>query len=173
MGDLNAGALFRQQAKSRGGAQTKFCDGKILVAGESPPLRNNNSCQHRLARIVFECGDKTIAVGEPLCTVIRGGKYFRGIILGMEILNLVLDFFLIVLSLWMISLVTGYGGVLGKSFTVIGWGSFILGIAHLTETLMIRAFEIPNNLVEFSHRIIVLVGFALVVIGFRMFVRGK
>ena len=92
----------------------------------------------------------------------------------MEILNLVLDFF--PYRTFPLDDFTGdriYGGVLGKSFTVIGWGSFILGIAHLTETLMIRAFEIPNNLVEFSHRIIVLVGFALVVIGFRMFVRGK
>jgi len=35
-GESNAGALRSQQAESRGSAQTKFFDGKTLVAGDSP-----------------------------------------------------------------------------------------------------------------------------------------
>lgn len=44
--DSNDGAIFCEYAKSRGGAQTNFCDGKNLVEGKSSPrhlrvLKNN------------------------------------------------------------------------------------------------------------------------------------
>lgn len=91
----------------------------------------------------------------------------------MEIINLVLDFVLIAMSIWMLTIVTGYGGDIGRAFTVIGWGAFILGIAHLVETITFEVFGLSQFAVELSHRLIVIVGFALVVIGFQMFVQKK
>ena len=40
--DENGGAMFCQQTKPRAGAQTNFCDGKNLVAGESLLLRQES-----------------------------------------------------------------------------------------------------------------------------------
>ena len=91
----------------------------------------------------------------------------------MEIINFALDITLIALAIWMLQIVMGYGGVIGKAFTVIGWGAFILGIAHLVETVMFKGFGLDQDVVELSHRLIVFVGFALVVVGFKMFVRNK
>ncbi len=91
----------------------------------------------------------------------------------MEIINLILDFVLILMSIWMLTIVTGYGGSIGQAFTVIGWGAFILGIAHLVETITFEVFGFSQFAVELSHRLIVIAGFALVVIGFQMFVQKK
>lgn len=91
----------------------------------------------------------------------------------MEIINLVLDFVLIAMSVWMLTIVTGYGGYIGRSFRVIGWGAFILGIAHLVETITFEVFGFSQFVVELSHRIIIVVGFALIIIGFQMFVQKK
>jgi len=91
----------------------------------------------------------------------------------METMNLVLDIILIVASVWMVAIVTGYGGVIGKAFTVIAWGAIILGLAHFIETITFKVFGLPQDLVELSHRLIVLFGFMLIVLGFRMFVREK
>jgi len=91
----------------------------------------------------------------------------------METLNLILDFVLIIASVWMVTIVAGYGGMIGKAFTLIGWGAIILGIAHFVETITFKLLGLSPELVELTHRLIVLAGFMLIVFGFRMFVRQK
>jgi len=94
----------------------------------------------------------------------------------MEILSMVnfaLDITLIIMSFWMLTLVMGYGGAIGRAFNMVGIGAVILGFAHLTETIILKVFGFGHGTVEFSHRFLVFIGFSLMIIGFRMFIKNK
>jgi hypothetical protein len=86
----------------------------------------------------------------------------------METANLILDIVLIAASIWMIVVIRGLGGIVGRTLTMITAGAVVLGLAHVSETIvfdMVMGLEIA--LIEFLHRIIVLLGFVLLVVGFR------
>lgn len=91
----------------------------------------------------------------------------------MENINLILDLVLLGIAMWTTSIVTGYGGFIGKAFNYIGWGVVILGIAHLLETVMFRAFGVETEIVEFVHRLIILAGFLLIIHGFKLFIKKE
>ncbi len=82
----------------------------------------------------------------------------------IQITNIVLDIILIVASIWMVVTVRGIGGVMGKTLTYIVVGTVILGIAHLVATLTGTLFGAWNGTI---HRAFVLVGFVVLVFGFR------
>jgi hypothetical protein len=84
--------------------------------------------------------------------------------------NFVLDFVLIVASLWMLFTVRGLGGVVGQSFNLIIAGVVVLGVAHLVATLLPQVMGWDSSfgaLNQFIHRLIVLLGFALTAFGFQ------
>ena len=86
----------------------------------------------------------------------------------MEILNLILDLSLVGASIWMVFIVRGIGGIVGKTLNIITIGAVILGLAHITETTI--AYLVPGlafEVGEFIHRLMVFVGFVLLVFGFR------
>ena len=87
----------------------------------------------------------------------------------MEMLNLILDFVLVFLSVWMIITVRSstLGGVIGNTMTFLTLGAVFLGIAHLAETVTFEVLEMDAVLVESLHRVIVLVGFGLMIVGFQ------
>lgn len=90
-------------------------------------------------------------------------------VMGVSTINLILDFVLVIASIWMVITVRGIGGIVGRSLTLIVAGAIVLGIAHLVATFAgpdnLKLFDGPtNNLV---HRLIVLGGFVLLVFGFR------
>ena len=86
----------------------------------------------------------------------------------MEIVNLALDLCLVGASFWMITIVRGFGGIVGRTLNIITIGAVVLGIAHITETII--AYLIPSRPVEigeFIHRLLVFTGFVMLVMGFR------
>lgn len=85
---------------------------------------------------------------------------------GLSLGNFIMDFVLVAAAIWMVLVVRGVGGVMGRTLTLIVIGAIILGFAHLIATLMAPVFNdaVLNN---FVHRVIVLVGFLLLVAGFR------
>lgn len=86
----------------------------------------------------------------------------------MEIVNLALDLCLVGASFWMITIVRGFGGIVGRTLNIITIGAVVLGIAHITETII--AYLIPSMPVEigeFIHRLLVFTGFVMLVMGFR------
>lgn len=91
----------------------------------------------------------------------------------MENINLIFDLLLLAMATWMTSIVTGYGGFIGRAFNLIGWGVIVLGMAHLAETVMFRAFGVDTEMVEFLHRLIILIGFVLIIKGFRLFIKKE
>ena len=84
----------------------------------------------------------------------------------MEQMNLVLDFILIAASIWMIVSIKNLGGMFGKSYVNIAWGSILLGLAHAIETVTFEMLQWDIVLVELIHRLIVLAGFVLIICGF-------
>jgi hypothetical protein len=85
----------------------------------------------------------------------------------MSNVNFVLDFVLVAAAIWMVLAVRGLGGVVGKTLNLITIGAIVLGLAHLLATLQHRMFPIEASLESFIHRMIVLVGFVLLVFGFQ------
>jgi hypothetical protein len=79
--------------------------------------------------------------------------------------NLVLDIILVGASIWMVATVSGLGGIVGRTLSLITVGAVVLGLAHLLATLMHRFVPMESSLEGFIHRLIVLAGFVLLVIG--------
>ncbi|MEO5660121.1 MAG: hypothetical protein ABIQ90_10025 [Polaromonas sp.] len=80
-----------------------------------------------------------------------------------------LDGILILTSIWMAILASrlSLGGALGKTVGLVVWGAIVLGLAHATETTFDLVFDMPTPLNEFTHRLIILVGFVLLSAGLR------
>lgn len=89
----------------------------------------------------------------------------------MENINLVLDGILIAISLWTVFVVRKFGGLIGAALGYLTWGLVVLGIAHALETFTFEGLDWAVDMVEFSHRIIVLIGFLLLAVAFRKFQR--
>jgi hypothetical protein len=89
--------------------------------------------------------------------------------MSLRIVNVLLDLSLVGASIWMVFIVRGIGGLVGKTLTIITIGAIVLGLAHISET----AFDyfwpafFAGDVGEFVHRSIVVTGFILLVFGFR------
>lgn len=84
------------------------------------------------------------------------------------LLNLVLDIVLVLASIWMVFTIRGLGGIVGRTLTFIVIGTVILGAAHLQATLTDDFFIIGDTDYDNTvHRLVVLVGFVFLVVGFR------
>ena len=77
-------------------------------------------------------------------------------------INVILDIILVIASIWMLMTIRGIGGIMGRTLSFI----VILGIAHLLATLMGPLVNdgALNNVI---HRVIVLIGFVFLALGFR------
>ena len=84
-------------------------------------------------------------------------------------INYVFDIILVLAGIWMVWLARGVGGIMGRTLAFIVVGALITGSAHLIATLTTGWFKTAEG-VSYDgsvHRIIVLVGFVFLVIGFR------
>jgi hypothetical protein len=84
-------------------------------------------------------------------------------------LNVILDVVLIVAAVWMVITVRGLGGVIGRGLNLITIGALILGVAHLLATGLLSPGLVTWDSAThgFVHRVVVLVGFLVLVFGFR------
>ncbi len=69
----------------------------------------------------------------------------------------------------MVFVVRGLGGVIGKGLNWITIGALVLGIAHLLDTFMraVIGASLDAATYSFIHRIVVLAGFVILVVGFQ------
>lgn len=86
-----------------------------------------------------------------------------------EFFNTFMDIVLLLVSFWMAATARkmNMGGAVGKTISLVVYGAVVLGLAHLTETLVSTIYDIPNEINEMIHRVIVLIGFVLLTIGLR------
>lgn len=82
-----------------------------------------------------------------------------------------LDFILIVAGVWMAFTARRLqmSGVMGATVRQVAIGAVILGFAHLIETLMFHLLDLPAEVNELVHRVIILVGFVFITNGLRQF----
>lgn len=87
----------------------------------------------------------------------------------MEYLSFLVDFILLFGGLLAMRYARMIGGSIGhNSIQYMAGGFFMFGIAHLTETILATFFpEVSLEMLEMSHRIIVLIGFGLLLTGYR------
>ena len=84
----------------------------------------------------------------------------------MELFIQILDYVLIGAAIWAIFVARGMGGLIGRAFGFMMWGMILLGIAHISETITFEMLKWDIDLVELVHRLIVLAGFVLLIMGF-------
>lgn len=82
-------------------------------------------------------------------------------------LQTILDIILILAAVWMIVIVRGLGGIIGRAMTFLTAGALVTGFAHGIATFKLINLESIGVDSGSTHRIIVLVGFLLLVIGFQ------
>jgi hypothetical protein len=86
----------------------------------------------------------------------------------MKIIALIIDLSLVGISLWMVTIVRGFGGIVGRTMTTITIGAIVLGLAHISETALDYFVPTLNaDLGEVIHRVIVFTGMFLIAWGFR------
>jgi hypothetical protein len=88
---------------------------------------------------------------------------------SLELFNTTMDFILLLVSFWMALTARkmNMGGAVGKTISLVVYGAVVLGLAHLTETILSGFFNVPNEANELVHRAIVLLGFILLTVGLR------
>jgi hypothetical protein len=88
-----------------------------------------------------------------------------------KIVNYILDVVLVVASIWMVITVRGLGGIVGRSLNLVTAGAVILGIAHMLSSILKATTLLGQSqngpLESMIHRLIVLVGFVVLAVGFR------
>jgi hypothetical protein len=87
--------------------------------------------------------------------------------MDLKIANYVLDGLLVIASIWMLLSVRGVGGIVGQTLNLIIIGAVILGLAHVIADVGPLLIKIDATTNQFIHRLIVLIGFVLVALGFR------
>ncbi len=90
-----------------------------------------------------------------------------------QVITFILDIVLIGGSIWTVIAIRGLGGEIGKSLGTVTAGAVVLGLAHIIETLTFELGILTTEANEIVHRLIVLSGFALLVIGFNRIARLK
>lgn len=87
--------------------------------------------------------------------------------MDLSTVNLIFDFVLVGASIWMVLVVRGIGGIIGQTMNLIVAGAIVLGLAHLIATFGLSVVHLEGSLNNLIHRLIVLLGFVLLVMGFR------
>lgn len=84
--------------------------------------------------------------------------------MSAKTLSVILDVILVLAAVWMIVSVRGLGGIVGRTVGFIVVGALITGLAHLFATVSAGWFDAYDGVI---HRIVVLIGFMFLVVGFR------
>jgi glucose dehydrogenase len=58
------------------------------------------------------------------------------------------------------------GGQLARGLRILMAGVMVLGLAHLVETVLFSVFNVGLEFNEIAHRLLVVFGFVLIILGF-------
>lgn len=89
----------------------------------------------------------------------------------MDLITLSFDILIALLSIWVLVKLKGFGGVIGKSLNMVGYGIITIGVSQFIETIGLYflgdAGMSTVEIVHFFHRLVLLTGMLLVFFGFR------
>lgn len=86
---------------------------------------------------------------------------------------MVFDILIFLLSLWVLYKLLGYGGIIGRSLSLIGYGIVIIGFSQMVETIGLIFVDSNVFDVHIVHRSILAIGFLLVALGFKNLMEKK
>jgi hypothetical protein len=113
----------------------------------------------------YDAGSQSFAIA--LCQ----GLLPKGANMPYPTVNLILDVVLVLAAIWMVITVRGLGGIVGRSLNLVTIGAVILGMAHLLSTILKRTTLLGESvnapLESMVHRLVVLVGFIVLAVGFQ------
>lgn len=70
--------------------------------------------------------------------------------------------------IYIFTLVSGYGGKIGQSFRMIGWGVILMGVSHFVETISTHFLMMQeNNFMSLVYHSIASLSFVIVAYGFK------
>ena len=84
-----------------------------------------------------------------------------------------MDVVIVIMSLWVLEMLVGYGGIIGGALRTIGIGTVIIGVGQLVETIMSHWFGVNVITTEFVHRLLLITGFIFIVWGYRSLMMKK
>lgn len=84
-----------------------------------------------------------------------------------QIFDLIFFTILVASSIGLFILLRGYGGLIGKYFEIIGWGSLVFGFSRILEKFFSQFFEGIYPLTLLVH-FLEAVSFLLILYGFRL-----
>lgn len=85
----------------------------------------------------------------------------------MEITTAAFDIVIAATSLWVLSKLIGYGGLIGDSLAKVGYGLIFIGFSQIVETIGILFFDSNVFDVHFINRSLLIIGFGFVAWGFK------
>ncbi|MFA6408434.1 MAG: hypothetical protein WCW36_03140 [Candidatus Paceibacterota bacterium] len=85
----------------------------------------------------------------------------------MENITVVFDVVIAFTSLWVLSKLVGYGGVIGDSLAKVGYGIVFIGFSQIVETIGLVLFDSNIFDVHFINRSLLIIGFIFVSWGFK------
>lgn len=94
----------------------------------------------------------------------------------MDILTLLFDILIALLSVSVLVKLQGYGGIIGESLKMIGYGIITVGVSQFIETIGLYFMSgdmSTTEIVHFVHRLVLLGGMLLVFFGFKKLMEGK
>lgn len=91
----------------------------------------------------------------------------------MEILTILSDIVIVFLSIWILLKLKGYGGLIGESLARVGYGTVIIGLSQIIETIRLDYLRIDLPTLEIVHHLIFILGLVLIAIGFKRLMEGK
>jgi hypothetical protein len=85
----------------------------------------------------------------------------------IDLMNFLLDLVLVAIGFWLAwnAVAARLSGPLGGAMRRVSAGALILGLAHLTETVLDQHFHLPVEVNELTHRVVILVGFVMIGLG--------
>lgn len=86
---------------------------------------------------------------------------------SVEGITIIFDVVIAGASLWVLSKLVGYGGVIGDSLTKVGYGIVIIGFSQLIETIGLIIFSSDVSELHIFHRLLLTTGFIIVAWGFK------
>lgn len=91
----------------------------------------------------------------------------------METLSFIFDFILLFGGILAMRYSKQIGGSIGhNSLKFISGGFFFFGIAHLAETILAQTIPgIDIEILELSHRVLIMIGLVFILIGYRRLAR--
>lgn len=88
-----------------------------------------------------------------------------------QVVDLVFFTTLVASSIWLFIILTGYGGSVGKSFRIIGWGALVFGLSRILQKFLMEFWGNYEGAITLLTHFFEAVSFVLILYGFRLFLR--